>query len=161
MNNWIASICALVYLCVLFGVAYYAEYRLKKGKSIINNPYVYSLSLGVFCTAWTYYGSVGQASSRGIEFITVYIGPTIMAALFWPVLRKIIRICRTQRINSIADFISTRYGKNFSLAVLVTVLCVLGIIPYISLGLKAISKSIHLWRGEWERGRGLRGTSTL
>lgn len=157
MNNWIASICALVYLCVLFGVAYYAEYRLKKGKSIINNPYVYSLSLGVFCTAWTYYGSVGQASSRGIEFITVYIGPTIMAALFWPVLRKIIRICRTQRINSIADFISTRYGKNFSLAVLVTVLCVLGIIPYISLQLKAISTSIHVLSGDIVQEQGLRG----
>ena len=92
------------------------------------------------------FGRAGQ--QPGIEFITVYIGPTIMAALFWPVLRKIIRICRTQRINSIADFISTRYGKNFSLAVLVTVLCVLGIIPYISLQLKAISTSIHVLSGD-------------
>ena len=147
MNNWIAILSALTYLCLLFGVAYYAEYRLKKGKSIINNPYVYALSLGVYCTAWTYYGSVGQASNRGIEFIAIYIGPTIMAALFWPVMRKIIRICRTQRINSIADFISTRYGKNFSLAVVVTVLCVLGVIPYISLQLKAISTSINVLSG--------------
>ena len=147
MSNWIAIVSALLYLCILFGVAYYAEYRLKKGKSIINNGYVYSLSLGVYCTAWTYYGSVGQAAGRGIEFITVYIGPTIMAALFWPLLRKIIRISKTQRINSIADFISTRYGKNFSLAVVVTILCVLGIIPYISLQLKAISSSIHVLVG--------------
>jgi len=142
-----AIVSILLYLCILFGVAYYAEYKLKRGKSIINNPYVYALSLGVYCTAWTYYGSVELASSRGIEFITIYIGPTIMAALFWPLLRKIIRICRTQRINSIADFISTRYGKNFSLAVVVTILCVLGIIPYIALQLKAISTSFSVLSG--------------
>ncbi len=147
MNNGIAIVIALLYLLFLFGVAYFAEYRLKKGKSLINNPYVYALSLAVYCTAWTYYGSVGLAASHGIEFIAVYIGPTIMAALFWPVLRKLVRICRTQRINSLADFISTRYGKNFSLAVVVTVLCVLGIIPYISLQLKAIATSISVLGG--------------
>ena len=147
MNNWLVIGGALVYLCLLFGVAYYAEYRQRKNKSLINNPYVYALSLAVYCTAWTYYGSVGQASTRGIEFLAVYIGPTITAALFWPVLRKIIRICKTQRINSLADFISTRYGKNFSLAVLVTILCMIGIIPYIALQLKAISSSMHILSG--------------
>jgi signal transduction histidine kinase/Na+/proline symporter len=147
MNNWLVIGGALVYLCLLFGVAYYAEYRQRKGRSLINNPYVYALSLAVYCTAWTYYGSVGQASTRGIEFLAVYIGPTITAALFWPVLRKIIRICKTQRINSLADFISTRYGKNFSLAVLVTILCMIGIIPYIALQLKAISTSMHILSG--------------
>jgi signal transduction histidine kinase/Na+/proline symporter len=147
MNNWLVIGGALVYLCLLFAVAWYAEYRQRKGRSLINNPYVYALSLAVYCTAWTYYGSVGQASSRGIEFLAVYIGPTITAALFWPVLRKIIRICKTQRINSLADFISTRYGKNFSLAVLVTILCMIGIIPYIALQLKAISSSMHILSG--------------
>ncbi len=147
MNNWLVIGCSLFYLCLLFGVAYFAEYRQRKGKSLINNPYVYALSLAVYCTAWTYYGSVGQASTRGIEFLAVYIGPTITAALFWPVLRKIIRICKTQRINSLADFISTRYGKNFSLAVLVTILCMIGIIPYIALQLKAISSSMHILSG--------------
>ncbi|MBL7722649.1 MAG: GHKL domain-containing protein [Chitinophagaceae bacterium] len=147
MSNWVVIICCLFYLCLLFGVAYYAEYKQKKRKSIINNPYVYALSLAVYCTAWTYYGSVGQASAKGIEFLAVYIGPTIMAALFWPVLRKIIRICKTQRINSIADLISTRYGKNFSLAIAVTLLCMIGIIPYIALQLKAISVSINILSG--------------
>ncbi len=144
MSNTFAIIIALLYLALLFGVAYYAEYRLKKKRSVINNGYVYALSLAVYCTAWTYYGSVGQASTNGVEFLAVYLGPTIAAALFWPVLRKIIRICKTQRINSIADLISTRYGKNFSIAVVVTILCVLGIIPYIALQLKAISTSIHI-----------------
>ncbi|MGF2411751.1 ATP-binding protein [Ferruginibacter sp.] len=154
-NNIVAIFSALFYLGILFGVAYYAEYKLKKGKSIINNGYVYALSLAVYCTAWTYYGSVGQASTKGIEFLAVYIGPTIMAALFWPVLRKIIRICKTQRINSIADLISIRYGKNFSLAVVVTVLCMVGIIPYIALQLKAISGSMNILTGAVESGTGL------
>ncbi len=155
MNNIVAIIAALCYLAMLFAVAYYAEYRLRQGKSLINNGYVYALSLGVYCTAWTYYGSVGQASTRGIEFLAVYIGPTIMAALFWPVLRKIIRICKTQRINSIADLISIRYGKNFSLAVLVTILCMVGIIPYIALQLKAISGSMNILTGVADAGTGL------
>lgn len=155
MNNVIAILAALTYLAVLFGVAYYAEYRLKKGKNIINNGYIYALSLGVYCTAWTYYGSVGQASSRGIEFLAVYIGPTIMAALFWPVLKKIVRICKSQRINSIADLISIRYGKNFSLAVVVTILCMLGVIPYIALQLKAISGSMNVLTGNTDALPGL------
>lgn len=154
-SNIIVIFCALFYLGILFGVAYYAEYRLKKGRSIINNGYVYALSLAVYCTAWTYYGSVGQASTNGIEFLAVYIGPTIMAALFWPVLRKMIRICKTQRINSIADLISIRYGKNFSLAVIVTILCMVGIIPYISLQIKAISSSINILIGSDEVATGL------
>lgn len=154
-NNIVVILCALFYLGLLFGVAYYAEYRLKKGRSIINNGYVYALSLAVYCTAWTYYGSVGQASTIGIQFLAVYIGPTIMAALFWPVLRKMIRICKTQRINSIADLISIRYGKNFSLAVVVTILCMVGIIPYIALQLKAISESMNILIGAAEIGTGL------
>lgn len=143
MNNIVAISSALFYLGVLFAVAYYAEYRLKKKTSIINNGYVYALSMAVYCTAWTYYGSVGYAASNGIEFLSIYLGPTLAATLFIPVLHKIIRICKSQRINSIADLISTRYGKNFSIAVVVTILCVVGIIPYIALQIKAISSSMH------------------
>lgn len=144
MNNWLVIISALLYLGILFGVAYYAEYKHKRGRSLINNPYAYALSLAVYCTAWTYYGSVGRASTNGADFLAYYLGPTIMCALFWPVLRKIIRICKTQRINSLADFISTRYGKNFTLGVIVTLFCVAGVIPYIALQLKAISTSFSI-----------------
>ncbi|MFZ4056802.1 MAG: ATP-binding protein [Ferruginibacter sp.] len=143
MNNIVVIIASLLYLMLLFGIAYYAEYRNKQGKSIINNAWVYALSLAVYCTAWTYYGSVGRASDQGIDFLAIYIGPTIMAAFFWPVLKKIIRISKAQRINSIADFISTRYGKNFTIAIVVTLFCVLGIIPYIALQIKAISGSFN------------------
>lgn len=147
MSNSIIILCSFLYLMLLFGVAYYAEYRLKKGKSIINNGYVYALSLSVYCTAWTYYGSVGRATTNGIEFATIYIGPTIMAVLFIPLLRKIIRITKTQRINSIADFISTRYGKNATLAAVVSVFCIIGVLPYIALQLKAITLSFNILMG--------------
>lgn len=144
MSNALIILASLLYLLLLFGVAYYAEHRLKKGKSAINNPYVYALSLCVYCTAWTYYGSVGRATTNGIEFLTIYIGPTIMAALFFPILHKIIRITKAQRINSIADFISTRYGKNATLAAVVSIFCIIGVLPYIALQLKAITISFNI-----------------
>lgn len=147
MNSWIIAGTALGYLILLSIIAWLAEASRKKGKSRINNSTVFALSMAVYCTAWTYYGSVGRAATNGLDFLTIYLGPTIMCALFWPVLRKIIRICRTQRINSIADLISTRYGKNFSLAVIVTIFCVLGVVPYIALQLKAISTSFDLLTG--------------
>ena len=147
MNNIVIIISSLAYLALLFGIAYYTEKRAVSKRSIINNGYVYALSLAVYCTAWTYYGSVGRASTKGLDFITIYLGPTIAAALFYPILRKLIRIAKSQRITSIADLISSRYGKNFSLAALVTILCIIGIIPYIALQLKAISSSIHIITG--------------
>ncbi|MCU0441322.1 MAG: ATP-binding protein [Bacteroidia bacterium] len=144
MNNWIIIACALMYLVLLFAVAYFAEFRLKIGKSVVNNPYVYALSLCVYCTAWTYYGSVGRAATQGIDFLTIYIGPTLGAALFFPVLYKIIRITKAQRVNSIADFISTRYGKNSSIASVVSLFCIIAVIPYIALQIKAISISLDV-----------------
>lgn len=144
MNEVFVVLYVFLYLAILFGIAYYAEYRLKKGKSIINNPYVYALSLAVYCTAWTYYGSVGRAATHGIEFLTTYIGPTIMCALFIPVVGKIVRICKAQQLTSLADFISARYGKNFTIAIVVTIFNVLGVTPYVALQLKAIAKSIEV-----------------
>jgi Na+/proline symporter len=141
MNSVILVIASVLYLAFLFGVAYWAEKQSEKGKSLVTNPYIYSLSLAVYCTAWTYYGSVGRAVTNGIEFLAVFIGPTIMMPLWWIVLRKIIRICKVHRITSIADFISSRYGKNATLGVVVTLVCIGGILPYIAIQLKAISSS--------------------
>lgn len=161
MNNVLVVISALLYLLLLFGVAYYAEYLLKKGRSLINNAYVYALSMAVYCTAWTYYGSVGRATRDGIMFLAIYIGPTIMAMFMIPVVGKIIRITKFQRINSIADFISTRYGKNFSIAIVVSLLCIIGVIPYISLQLKAISSSFDIIVSRDFSSAGLSGSSTF
>jgi Na+/proline symporter/signal transduction histidine kinase len=132
---------AFAYLGLLFGIAYYADKRADAGRSIIANPYIYALSLAVYATAWTFYGSVGRAASDGIGFLPIYLGPTLMIALWWLVMRKIIRISKTNRITTLADFVASRYGKSALIGGLVTVIAVIGILPYISLQLKAIANS--------------------
>jgi len=144
MNSMILGIISIYYLAFLFLIAYQAEKRTKNNKSVVSNANIYSLSLAVYCTGWTFYGSVGRAATDGIDFLSVYIGPTLMMFLALPVLQKIIRICKVQRLTSIADFISSRYGKNKSLGGLVTGICLLSGIPYISLQLKAISSSFSI-----------------
>ncbi|CAH2604038.1 Histidine kinase [Rhodovastum atsumiense] len=108
---------------------------------------VYVLSLGVYCTSWTYYGSVGRASARGIDFLPIYLGPTLVCVLGWPVLAKILRISKAHRITSLADFIATRYGRSALLAGLVTLIAVIGSVPYIALQLKAVSASLMVVLG--------------
>ncbi len=132
---------ALVYLAALFAIAYYADKRADAGRSVIANPVIYALSIAVYCTAWTFYGSVGRAAATGVGFLPIYLGPTLAAVLWWFVLRKIIRIAKTQRITSIADFIASRYGKSALLGGLVTLIAVTGILPYIALQLKAVATS--------------------
>jgi Na+/proline symporter len=134
-------LCAFAYIGLLFAIAYVGDKRAEIGRSIISNSYIYALSLAVYCTAWTFYGSVGRAATAGLGFLPVYIGPTLALALGWLVLRKIIRISKVQRITSIADFIASRYGKSPTLGSVVTIIAVLGVVPYISLQLKAISTS--------------------
>src|SRR5436190_10016754 len=135
---------SFAYLALLFAIAYYADERADAGRSIINSPYVYSLSLAVYATAWTFYGSVGRAAIDGVGFLPIYIGPTLMIALWWIVMRKILRISKMNRITSLADFIASRYGKSALLGGLVTVIAVIGILPYISLQLKAVSNSFTI-----------------
>jgi Na+/proline symporter/nitrogen-specific signal transduction histidine kinase len=135
---------SLCYIGLLFGVAYYGDKRADAGRSIISSPYVYALSLAVYCTAWTFYGSVGRAVRSGPEFVAIYIGPTLTTILGWLILRKILRISRIHRITSIADFIASRYGKSMLLGGVVAVIAVLGVVPYISLQLKAISTSFMI-----------------
>ncbi|MCD4678034.1 MAG: sensor histidine kinase [Desulfobacula sp.] len=133
------------YMGLLFAIAFWGDKRAQAGKSIISNPYIYALSLAVYCTAWTFYGSVGAASRSGITgFLNIYLGPTLMMILGWPVLRKIIRISKVNRITSIADFIASRYGKSATIAGVVTIIAVLGIVPYMSVQIKAISTSFQL-----------------
>jgi signal transduction histidine kinase len=146
MSFGIIFLFSIAYLLLLFGVALWAERR--SDKSPTNNPYIYALSLAVYCTAWTFYGSVGRAANSGIEFLTIYLGPTLIMPLWWLVMRKIIRICRVQNITNMADFIAARYGKSATLGALVTLFMVLGIVPYISIQIKAITDSYYiLWQG--------------
>ncbi|MCP5419122.1 MAG: histidine kinase [Gammaproteobacteria bacterium] len=144
LKDWIIVCAALTYMGILFGVAYFGDKRADQGRSIIANPYIYTLSIAVYCTAWTFYGSAGRAVSSGIGFLPVYLGPTLVAVLFWFVLRRIVRITKVHRITSIADFAASRYGKSGLLAGLVTVIAVVGIMPYISIQLKAIATSLDV-----------------
>src|SRR5215207_8811852 len=130
---------SFVYLMLLFAVAYVGDTRAREGRSIIGNAWVYALSMGVYCTAWTYFGSVGRAASAGLWFLPIYLGPTLGMLLAWMLLRKMIRIARVHRITSIADFIASRYGKSRLLAALVTLIALVGIVPYVALQLKAIA----------------------
>ena len=145
---------SVAYLGVLFGIAFYADRRADAGRSLIANPYVYALSLGVYATSWTFYGSVGRAAANGIGFLPIYLGPTLVAVVFWLVVRKIVRISRANRITSIADFIASRYGKSAALAGIVTVIAVVGIVPYIALQLKAVSGSVALLAADAPLARG-------
>ncbi|WP_333654191.1 ATP-binding protein [Dissulfurispira sp.] len=138
----------LCYLLLLFAVAYYAEKKEKAGKSIVNNPYIYSLSLAVYCTSWTFYGSVGKAATSGLSFLTTYLGPTLMAAVWLVVLKKVVRIAKANRITTISDFMGSRYGKSLSLSTLVTIVAVVGIAPYLGLQIKAIISTFTIISGE-------------
>ena len=144
MSLWLLFSMCLFYLVFLFGIAYYAERKSKPGKSLINNPFVYALSLTTYCTAWTFYGSVGKAATSGIGFLPTYLGPIILAGFWYILFKWVIRICKIQRITSIADFIASRYGSSSTIGVLVTLVSILSIVPYISLQLKAISQSFDI-----------------
>lgn len=143
MSSTILTLLSIAYLLFLFYVAFIAEKFKFRKHSIINNPLVFSLSLAVYCSAWTFYGSVGQIRISGLGFLAIYLGPTLAMLLGWTVLRKIHRIAQVHAITSIADFVSTRYGKSKTLGVVVTICALLAGIPYIGLQIKAISNSIH------------------
>tara|TARA_R110001583_G_scaffold9096_2_gene42862 strand:+ start:17027 stop:19792 length:2766 start_codon:yes stop_codon:yes gene_type:complete len=132
---------AFGYLALLFVVAAWGDRRAEQGRSIIGSPTVYALSIAVYCTAWTFYGSVGRATEYGPSFMLIYLGPTLAMLLAPFVIRKMVRIAARQRITSIADFISARYGKSTSLGALVALMALISITPYIALQLKAITVS--------------------
>ncbi|HYC35964.1 MAG TPA: sensor histidine kinase [Usitatibacter sp.] len=144
LQGWVIVAASFAYIGLLFAIAYYGDKRAEAGRSVIANPWIYSLSLAVYATAWTFYGSVGRAASDGVGFLPIYLGPTLMIVLWWFVVRKMIRIAKTNRITSLADFIASRYGRSALLGGLVTVIAVIGILPYISLQLKAVSNSFQI-----------------
>ncbi len=143
--NLLVSIC-IAYVAALFLIAWMAERRASQGKlGILRSPVVYTLSISVYCTAWTYYGAVGSAARNGLEFVAIYLGPTLVFVGWWWFLRKLVRVGRAQRVTSIADLISSRYGKSATLAVIVTLLAVVGTTPYIALQLQSLTLSFSVF----------------
>ena len=136
----------LAYVAFLFLVAFVVERRASRGQmGFLRSPLVYTLSLSIYCTAWTFYGAVGYAARSGLEFLTIYLGPTLIFVGWWWVLRKLVRIGRQQRVTSIADLISSRYGKSNLLGVLVTVIAVIAATPYIALQLQSVTLSFGVF----------------
>ena len=144
MSPLLIVACSLAYLLTLVAVAAYGDRHAAAGRSVIASPWVYALSIAVYCSAWTYFGSVGRAASSGVWFLPIYLGPMLAMVLAWLVLRKMLRIAKRYRITSIADFIASRYGKSPLLAGLVTLITVVGIVPYIALQLKGVSVAYEL-----------------
>lgn len=139
--GWAVVALAFAYIGLLFAVAGWADRRATTHLARFR-PTIYALALGVYCTSWTFYGSVGMASTRGFDFLAIYIGPILLFALAPRLLRRIIALTKSQNITSLADFLASRYGKNQRVAIAVTIITVIGVLPYISLQLKAISTSI-------------------
>ncbi len=135
---------SLLYFILLFGAAFYADRRRQMDRSLLKNPHIYSLALAIYCTSWTYYGSVGRAATSGLEYLPIYLGPTLMAFTWWFVLRKMVRISKEQNIVSIADFISSRYDRSALLGAIVTLFALFGIMPYIALQLKAVASTLDI-----------------
>ena len=144
--NWVWG-AALLYITFLFLVAYYADLRQRAGRSITANPSVYALSIAVYATSWTFYGSVGKAATTGIDFLPIYLGPTLTAFTWWFLLKKMVRVTKENNITSIADFISSRYGNSQWLGAIITVITLMGIMPYIALQLKAVATSFTIITG--------------
>ena len=138
----------LGYVIFLFAIAAWAERRAARGhQGWLRSPLVYTLSLSIYCTAWTFYGAVGYAARSGLEYLTIYLGPSLVMIGWWGLLRRLVRIGRDQRVTSVADLISSRYGKSTSLGVLVTLLAVVGTTPYIALQLQSVTLSFAVFAG--------------
>lgn len=134
------------YALLLFVVAFWAERASTTGRvAWIASPWVYTLSLSVYCTGWTLYGAVGYAARSGLEYITIYLGPTLVMIGWWWILRHLVIVGRRQRVTSIADLISSRYGKSNILGMVVTALCVVSVTPYIALQLQSITLSLSVF----------------
>ncbi|MCL7928460.1 hybrid sensor histidine kinase/response regulator [Halomonas llamarensis] len=135
---------SLLYIAVLFGIAWYGDRRARLHGASHRRPIIYSLALAIYCTSWTFYGAVGQAATEGWSFASIFVGPILTFLLFWPVLAKMIRVAKHQNVTSIADFIASRYGKAQSLAAFASLVALVGTLPYIALQLKAVSTSFSV-----------------
>jgi Na+/proline symporter/nitrogen-specific signal transduction histidine kinase len=137
---------SLGYVTLLFSVAFFAERAAQRGAGRwLRAPLVYTLSLSIYCTAWTFYGAVGSAVRNGFEYLTIYLGPSLVLLGWWLILRKLVRIGRNQRITSIADLVSSRYGKSNLMGIGVTLLALIGTAPYIALQLQSVTLSVEVF----------------
>lgn len=143
-TNLVIFVC-VAYVAILFGVAFAGDLRARKDPTgWLTSPLVYTLSISIYCTSWTFFGAVGSAATGGMEFLTIYLGPTIVFAGWWVFLRKLVTVGRVHSTTSIADLISDRFGKNPALGAIVTLIALVATAPYIALQLKALTASFQV-----------------
>ncbi|WOH36256.1 PAS-domain containing protein [Thalassotalea fonticola] len=159
LDAWLITFISIGYLALLFIVAYWGQH--KTNKRWFSNPWVYSLSLGVSCTTWAFYGTVGQAATTGAWLAPIYIGSILCLIFAWPTLMRILQIVKQQNLTSIADFIACRYDRSPKIAATVATIALVGTIPYIALQLRAISTSFDLLTGTYQTGIGTTFTVSL
>src|SRR5262245_9800595 len=147
-EGWSVIALALGYVSALFALAWYADRTFRARQGGQGRPLIYALSLAVYCTSWTFFGSVGLAASKGYDFVPVYLGPILLFAFGWPLLVRIVRLAKSQNITSVADFLAARYGKSQAVGAIVTIIAVAGTLPYIALQLKAVALSVKALLGE-------------
>lgn len=143
LQGWVVIAFALGYIGLLFLIASYGDRFRLAGRESRLRPMIYPLSLAIYCTSWTFFGSVGLASRTGFDFLAIYIGPVLMIGLCAPLILRMVRLAKMQNITSIADFIAARYGKGQAVAATVALIAIIGTIPYIALQLKAVSSSLE------------------
>ncbi|WP_372802485.1 ATP-binding protein [Paracoccus seriniphilus] len=148
----------LAYVVLMFAVAFAADRAAARGRvGWLDHPLVYTLSLSVYCSAWTFYGAVGYATRSGLEFATIYLGPTIICAGAWWGLRRLVRVAKMHHVTSIADLISARFGKSNPLAALITLIAVIAATPYIALQLQSVRLSFEVFATDTPHGTPLSG----
>ena len=141
MNGTTVFLTAIGYVCLLFLIAWWGDrggQRLSGGSRAV----VYALSLAVYCTSWTYYGSVGLASEHGLDFLPIYIGPILVIGLGAPFVARIANLAHTQNVTTVADFVSARYGKSQAVAAVAALIALIGSAPYVALQLKAVAPTV-------------------
>jgi len=143
LQGWVVVLIALVYIGFLFLVASYGDRRREFARGATSRLLIYPLSLAIYCTSWTFFGSVGLASRAGFDFLTIYIGPMLMVGFAYPLIIRIMRLAKGQNITSIADLIAARYGKSQAVAATVALIAIIGMVPYIALQLKAVASSVN------------------
>jgi Na+/proline symporter/signal transduction histidine kinase/CheY-like chemotaxis protein len=142
LHDWGVIAAAFGYIGFLFFVASYGD-RLSPTRRGRASALIYPLSLAIYCTSWTFFGSVGFATRTSVDFLAIYIGPVLMIGLCTPLLRRVIGLAKSQNITSIADFIAARYGKSQAVAATVALIAIIGSVPYIALQLKAVASSLE------------------
>jgi len=159
LSSGLIAAVALAYMAVMFAIAFYGDRRSTPLPPRVR-AWVYSLSLAVYCTSWTFFGAVGQAAEQLWAFLPIYLGPILLMVLAPWVLQKMVMISKQENITSIADFIAARYGKSQSLAVVVALICLVGVLPYIALQLKGIVLGVNLLIGAGADAMGTRAQDT-